>query len=66
LVLSLYYVEDLTMKEIGDQLGVDESRVSQIPSVALKRLRSKVQTMLRPPLPGVRLLASSAMYAECV
>ncbi|HXJ94544.1 MAG TPA: FliA/WhiG family RNA polymerase sigma factor [Terriglobia bacterium] len=64
LVLSLYYVEDLTMKQIGDQLGVDESRVSQIHSVALSRLRSKVQSMMRPPLPSVRPPASSAVYAQ--
>jgi RNA polymerase sigma factor FliA len=64
LVLSLYYVEDLTMKQIGDQLGVDESRVSQIHSVALSRLRSKVQSMLRPPLPSAKPLAPSMVYAE--
>jgi len=63
LVLSLYYAQDLTMKQIGDQLGVDESRVSQIHSVALNRLRSKVQSMLRPPLPVAKPLAASAMYA---
>ncbi|HUI42979.1 MAG TPA: FliA/WhiG family RNA polymerase sigma factor [Terriglobia bacterium] len=48
-ILSLYYEQDLTMKQIGDQLGIDESRVSQIHSAALNRLRSRVQTMLRPP-----------------
>jgi RNA polymerase sigma factor for flagellar operon FliA len=64
LVLSLYYTQDLTMKQIGDQLGVDESRVSQIHAVALNRLRSKVQSMLRPPLPSAKPPASSAMYAE--
>jgi RNA polymerase sigma factor for flagellar operon FliA len=64
LVLSLYYTKDLTMKQIGDQLGVDESRVSQIHAVALNRLRSTVQSMLRPPLPSAKPPASSAMYAE--
>ncbi|HEY6293295.1 MAG TPA: FliA/WhiG family RNA polymerase sigma factor [Terriglobia bacterium] len=47
LVLSLYYEHDLTMKQIGDELGIDESRVSQIHSAALSRLRGRVQTMLR-------------------
>jgi RNA polymerase sigma factor (sigma-70 family) len=49
LILSLYYERDLTMKEIGEELGIDESRVSQIHSNALHRLRTKVQTMVRPP-----------------
>ena len=39
LVLTLYYLEELTMKEIGMTLGVVESRVSQIRSSALARLR---------------------------
>jgi RNA polymerase sigma factor for flagellar operon FliA len=40
LVLALYYFEELTMKEIGTTLGVVESRVSQIHSSAVVRLRS--------------------------
>lgn len=39
LVLTLYYYEELTMKEIGLTLGVVESRVSQIHSSAVVRLR---------------------------
>lgn len=39
MVLTLYYYEDLTMKEIGLTLGVVESRVSQIHSSAVARLR---------------------------
>lgn len=42
LVISLYYVEELTMKEIGSVLGVNESRVSQIHSKAVGRLRSSL------------------------
>lgn len=45
-VLSLYYYEELTMKETGAVLGVGESRVSQIHSLALLRLRERLQTML--------------------
>jgi RNA polymerase sigma factor FliA len=41
-VLSLYYFEELTMKEVGEVLGVGESRVSQIHSLALVRLRSRM------------------------
>jgi RNA polymerase sigma factor for flagellar operon FliA len=39
LVLTLYYYEELTMKEIGLTLGVVESRVSQIHSAAVVKLR---------------------------
>jgi RNA polymerase sigma factor for flagellar operon FliA len=42
LVLSLYYFEELTMKEIGMAIGVVESRVSQIHSSAVLRLRSSL------------------------
>jgi RNA polymerase sigma factor for flagellar operon FliA len=40
LVISLYYVEELTMKEIGQILGVNESRVSQLHTKAVSRLRT--------------------------
>lgn len=38
-VLALYYYEELTMREIGTVLGVTESRVSQLHSSAVLRLR---------------------------
>jgi len=38
-VIALYYLEELTMKEIGEVLDVTESRVSQIRSQAISRLR---------------------------
>jgi len=41
-VISLYYYEGLTMKEIGQVLGVTESRVCQIHSKALVRLKAAV------------------------
>ncbi|PLW68311.1 RNA polymerase sigma factor FliA [Pseudohalioglobus lutimaris] len=43
LMLSLYYGEELNLKEIGEILGVSESRVSQIHGQALARLRAKMQ-----------------------
>jgi RNA polymerase sigma factor for flagellar operon FliA len=46
-VISLYYEGELTMKQIGDQLDIDESRVSQLHSAALGHLRAKVKTILR-------------------
>jgi RNA polymerase sigma factor for flagellar operon FliA len=39
-VVALYYIEELTMKEVGAVLGVTESRVSQIHTQAVLRLRS--------------------------
>jgi RNA polymerase sigma factor for flagellar operon FliA len=43
LVISLYYLEELTMKEAGKVLGITESRVSQIHSQAIQRLRAKLK-----------------------
>ncbi|MGF1758361.1 RNA polymerase sigma factor FliA [Photobacterium sagamiensis] len=43
LVLSLYYDEELNLKEIGAVIGVSESRVCQIQSQAMQRLRSKLK-----------------------
>jgi RNA polymerase sigma factor for flagellar operon FliA len=40
-VLILYYYEDLTLKEIGEVLQVTESRISQLHTKAIMRLRSK-------------------------
>ena len=46
LVLSLYYNDELNLKEIGEVLSVSESRVSQIHSQALVRLKSRMQDWL--------------------
>ena len=43
MVMSLYYVEELNLKEIGEVLGVSESRVSQILSTVVKKLRQNLQ-----------------------
>jgi len=43
LVVSLYYFDALTMKEIGKVLGVNESRVSQLHTKAMLRLRTKLR-----------------------
>src|ERR1700740_8039 len=49
-VLALYYYEELTMKEVGAVMGVGESRVSQIHSMAVIRLRARLAelTVARP------------------
>ena len=42
LVITLYYYEELTLREIGEVLGVTESRVSQLHTKAVLRLRSRL------------------------
>ena len=46
LVLSLYYYEEFTMKEIGALLGVNESRVSQLHTKATLRLRGRLSKVV--------------------
>ncbi|MHB1946992.1 MAG: sigma-70 family RNA polymerase sigma factor [Gammaproteobacteria bacterium] len=43
LVLSLYYVEELTLKQIGEVLELTEARVCQLHSQAIARVRTKMQ-----------------------
>lgn len=45
-ILALYYEEELTMAEIGEVIGVCESRVSQLRSLALSRLRASLRKSL--------------------
>ena len=49
-VLSLYYFEELTLREVGDVMGLHFSRVSQIKSQAVLRLRNSIGARW----PGVR------------
>jgi len=43
LLMSLYYVEELNLKEIGETLGVSESRISQLLTAIVKKLRVSLQ-----------------------
>ena len=45
-ILALYYEEEMTMAEIGEVIGVCESRVSQLRSLALSRLRTSLKKTL--------------------
>ena len=45
-VLILYYYEELTLKEIGEVLEITESRVSQLHTKAVMRLRAKIARFL--------------------
>ena len=44
LVILLYYYEGMTMREIGDVLGMSESRVSQLRSLIIQRLRKRLES----------------------
>jgi RNA polymerase sigma factor for flagellar operon FliA len=46
LVVTLYYYEELTLREIGEVLSVTESRVSQLHTKAILRLRVRLQGSL--------------------
>ena len=47
-MIALYYYGEVTMKEIGQELGVNESRVSQLHARALRRLREALGTDQTP------------------
>jgi RNA polymerase sigma factor FliA len=49
-IVALYYEEEMTMAEIGVVLGVCESRVSQLRTIALARLRVSLRDALRVPV----------------
>jgi len=51
-IVELYYHHDLTMRQIGSRLRIDESRVSQLHSAALARLRLRVHEMVSYPRPA--------------
>jgi RNA polymerase sigma factor for flagellar operon FliA len=44
-VVMLYYTNDMTMREIGEMLGVNESRISQIHKIALKKMAVALQSL---------------------
>ena len=41
-MMALYYEQDLNLREIGEVMGVTESRVCQLHSQAIARLRSQI------------------------
>lgn len=48
LVVSLYYYDELTMREIGEVLGYTESRISQMHTKAILRLRARLKNLSTP------------------
>jgi RNA polymerase sigma factor for flagellar operon FliA len=47
-VISLYYYENLTLREIGEVLGVTESRISQLHTKAILRLKGRLRDEIEP------------------
>ncbi len=48
IVIALYYYEGLTLREIGDVLGVTESRISQLHTKAILRLKGRLKDQVEP------------------
>jgi len=51
-VVFMYYTNEMTMKEIGSQMGVNESRISQIHKTALKKMATALESQ------GIRSLGA--------
>jgi RNA polymerase sigma factor for flagellar operon FliA len=58
LLMQLYYVEELNLKEIGEIVGVTESRVSQLLTATVKKLRTSLHIEVEAKAPKVRKLDS--------
>ena len=52
IVIALYYYENLTLREIGEVLGVTESRVSQLHTKAILRLKGRLRDEIEPAAIG--------------
>jgi RNA polymerase sigma factor for flagellar operon FliA len=63
-VIALYYYGEVTMKEIGQELGVNESRVSQLHARALGRLREALGADAMPATTAAALRAAVLAFAR--
>jgi RNA polymerase sigma factor for flagellar operon FliA len=59
-VIGLYYYAEATMKQIGAEIGVNESRVSQLHARAIRRLRDALGTMV-PPAEAAAVMRSAIL-----
>ena len=59
-VISLYYYGEATMKQIGAEIGVNESRVSQLHARAIRRLRDALGSMV-PPAEAAELMRNAIL-----
>jgi len=58
-VIGLYYYQEATMKEIGHEIGVNESRVSQLHARAIRRLKEALEHMM--PADAAKLALRAAI-----
>jgi RNA polymerase sigma factor for flagellar operon FliA len=58
-VIGLYYYQEATMKEIGQEIGVNESRVSQLHARAIRRLKEALEQMM--PAEAAKLALRAAI-----
>jgi RNA polymerase sigma factor for flagellar operon FliA len=63
-VIALYYYGEVTMKEIGSELGVNESRVSQLHARALRRLRDALGADTTPAAALHSIRAAVLAFAQ--
>jgi RNA polymerase sigma factor for flagellar operon FliA len=59
-VIGLYYYGEATMKQIGAEIGVNESRVSQLHARAIRRLRDALSTVV-PPAEAATVVRSAIL-----
>ena len=59
-VISLYYYGEVTMKQIGAEIGVNESRVSQLHARAVRRLRDALSAIV-PPAEAASVMRSTLL-----
>ena len=59
-VIALYYFRDVTMKQIGAEIGVNESRVSQLHARAIRRLRDALGSLV-PPAEAAAIMRSALL-----
>ncbi len=61
-VIALYYYNEVTMKNIGTELGVNESRVSQLHARAIKRMREALGAEITPTAASAALREAFAAF----
>ncbi len=61
-VIALYYYNEVTMKDIGTELGVNESRVSQLHARAIKRMREALGAEITPMAASAALREAFAAF----
>ena len=63
-VIGLYYYGEATMKQIGSEIGVNESRVSQLHARAIRRLRDALERSMQPGEARAALRSAILMFQQ--